>query len=83
MEESVKELDVDEQLSYLTKGCVDVVPDDQLAAKLRRAQSDGTKLVVKVGFDPSAPDLHLGHTVVIRKMRHFQQLGHTRGVPDR
>jgi len=73
----VKELDVDEQLSYLTKGCVDVVPDDQLAAKLRRAQTDGTKLVVKVGFDPSAPDLHLGHTVVIRKMRHFQQLGHT------
>lgn len=76
-EESVKELDVDEQLSYLTKGCVDVVPEDQLAVKLRRAQTDGKKLVVKVGFDPSAPDLHLGHTVVIRKMRHFQQLGHT------
>ncbi len=73
----MKEIDVDEQLSYLTKGCVDVVPDDQLAAKLRRAQTDGAKLVVKVGFDPSAPDLHLGHTVVIRKMRHFQQLGHT------
>ena len=73
----MKDLDLDEQLSYLTKGCVDVVPDDQLAAKLKRAETDGKKLVVKVGFDPSAPDLHLGHTVVIRKMRHFQQLGHT------
>lgn len=71
------EIDVDEQLSYLCKGCVDVVPEDQLADKLRRARASGTKLLVKVGFDPSAPDLHLGHTVVIRKMRHFQQLGHT------
>ena len=71
------DLDVDEQLEYLTKGCVDVVPEEQLADKLRRAQGGGRKLLVKVGFDPSAPDLHLGHTVVIRKMRHFQQLGHT------
>ncbi|MDX2437456.1 MAG: tyrosine--tRNA ligase [Acidobacteriota bacterium] len=73
----MKQLDLDQQLSYLNKGCVDVVPADQLADKLRRAQASGKKLVVKVGFDPSAPDLHLGHTVVIRKMRHFQQLGHT------
>ena len=73
----MEQLDLDQQLSYLTKGCVDVVPDDQLLEKLRRARKDGKKLVVKVGFDPSAPDLHLGHTVVIRKMRHFQQLGHT------
>ena len=68
--------DVDDQLNYLVKGCVDVVPAEQLADKLRRAHDTGEKLVVKVGFDPSAPDLHLGHTVVIRKMRHFQQLGH-------
>jgi len=68
--------DVDDQLDYLTKGCVDVVPAEQLADKLRRARKSGKPLVVKVGFDPSAPDLHLGHTVVIRKMRHFQQLGH-------
>jgi len=67
---------IDEQLEYLTKGCVDVVPAEQLAEKLRRSQSTGKPLVVKVGFDPSAPDLHLGHTVVIRKMHHFQQLGH-------
>jgi tyrosyl-tRNA synthetase len=68
--------DVDDQLEYLTKGCVDVVPAEQLAEKLNRARLTGEPLVVKVGFDPSAPDLHLGHTVVIRKMRHFQQLGH-------
>jgi len=70
------QLDIDDQISYLTKGCVDVVPADQLAEKLRRSQATSKPLVVKVGFDPSAPDLHLGHTVVIRKMRHFQQLGH-------
>jgi tyrosyl-tRNA synthetase len=67
---------VDDQMDYLTKGCVDVVPAEQLAEKLERSQATGEPLVVKVGFDPSAPDLHLGHTVVIRKMRHFQQLGH-------
>lgn len=65
-----------DQLSYLKKGCVDVIPGDQLGEKLRRARQTGKPLVVKVGFDPSAPDLHLGHTVIIRKMRHFQQLGH-------
>ncbi len=70
------DLDIDEQVGYLTKGCVDVVPEKQLIEKLRKAESEGRKLSVKVGFDPSAPDLHLGHTVVIRKMHHFQQLGH-------
>jgi tyrosyl-tRNA synthetase len=63
-------------MAYLTKGCVDVIPRDELAAKLERSLATGDPLTVKVGFDPSAPDLHLGHTVVIRKMRHFQQLGH-------
>lgn len=63
-------------LNYLTKGCVDVVPQEELKAKLERSRAAGKPLTVKVGFDPSAPDLHLGHTVVIRKMRHFQQLGH-------
>jgi tyrosyl-tRNA synthetase len=69
--------DIEEQLGYLTKGCVDVVPAEQLAEKLKSSSKTGKPLVIKVGFDPSAPDLHLGHTVVIRKMRHFQQLGHT------
>jgi tyrosyl-tRNA synthetase len=64
------------ELRLLTKGCVEVIPAEELAAKLRRARSERRPLTVKVGFDPSAPDLHLGHTVVIRKMRHFQQLGH-------
>jgi tyrosyl-tRNA synthetase len=68
---------VKEQLEYLTKGCVDVIPADELEKKLVRAEESGRPLSVKVGFDPSAPDLHLGHTVVIRKMRHFQQMGHT------
>jgi tyrosyl-tRNA synthetase len=57
---------------YLTKGCVDVVTAESLKAKLAR----GKKLIVKVGFDPTAPDIHLGHTVLMRKMKHFQDLGH-------
>jgi tyrosyl-tRNA synthetase len=68
---------VDEQLAYLTNGCVDVVRAGELKAKLERAAATGKPLVVKVGFDPTAPDLHLGHTVLIRKMKHFQDLGHT------
>ena len=67
---------LDEQLAYLTKGCVDVVRREDLRAKLDRAAKTGTPLTVKVGFDPTAPDLHLGHTVLIRKMKHFQDLGH-------
>ena len=68
---------VDEQLAYLTKGCVDVVRASELKRKLERFAATGRPLVVKVGFDPTAPDLHLGHTVLIRKMKHFQDLGHT------
>ncbi len=68
---------ISEQLAYLTKGCVDVVREAGLRAKLERAAKDGRPLVVKVGFDPTAPDLHLGHTVLVRKMKHFQDLGHT------
>jgi len=63
---------LDEQVNYLAKGSVDLVDRKDLRAKLAR----GKPLTVKVGFDPTAPDLHLGHTVVIRKMKHFQQLGH-------
>jgi tyrosyl-tRNA synthetase len=63
---------LEEHLSYLVKGCVDVVTAESLRAKLAR----GKPLTVKVGFDPTAPDLHLGHTVLIRKMKHFQDLGH-------
>jgi tyrosyl-tRNA synthetase len=67
---------LDEQLAYLTKGCVDVVRREDLRTKLEKAAATGKPLTVKVGFDPTAPDLHLGHTVLIRKMKHFQDLGH-------
>ncbi|MDA1306526.1 MAG: tyrosine--tRNA ligase [Acidobacteria bacterium] len=69
-------LSIEEQLAYLTKGCVDVVRAGELKAKLERAVATGVPLTVKVGFDPTAPDLHLGHTVLLRKMKHFQDLGH-------
>lgn len=67
---------IQEQLDLLLKGCVDVVRPEDLEARLVAASREVRPLTIKVGFDPSAPDLHLGHTVVIRKMRHFQQLGH-------
>ena len=67
----------DEQYAYLTKGCVDVVREGDLRRKLAACREAGRPLHVKVGFDPTAPDLHLGHTVLIRKMKHFQDLGHT------
>lgn len=63
---------VDEQFQLLTRGCVDVATGDALRGKLAQLRP----LVVKVGFDPTAPDLHLGHTVLIRKMKHFQDAGH-------
>ncbi|HKV40441.1 MAG TPA: tyrosine--tRNA ligase [Blastocatellia bacterium] len=67
---------IDDQIQYLRKGAVDCVPEDELRRKLVRSGKSGIPLRVKAGFDPTAPDLHLGHTVLIRKMRHFQQLGH-------
>lgn len=69
-------LPVPEQLELLLKGVETCVQKDELAAKLEASRRSGKPLRVKVGFDPSAPDLHLGHTVVFRKMRHFQELGH-------
>jgi tyrosyl-tRNA synthetase len=68
---------IDEQLALLKKGTVDCIPEDELRRKLERSAKTGTPLRVKAGFDPTAPDIHLGHTVLIRKMHHFQQLGHT------
>jgi tyrosyl-tRNA synthetase len=67
---------IEEQLSYLKKGSVDCISMEDLQRKLERAEKTGKMLRVKAGFDPTAPDIHLGHTVLIRKMRHFQQLGH-------
>src|SRR5262249_30204090 len=61
---------VDEQLALLKRGAVDLVDEAQLRGKLERSRKTGAPLVVKTGFDPSSPDLHLGHTVLLRKMRH-------------
>ncbi len=67
---------IDEQIAFLTKGCVDVIPVEELKKKLEKSAATGRPLRVKLGADPTAPDIHLGHTVVIRKMKAFQQLGH-------
>jgi tyrosyl-tRNA synthetase len=68
---------VDEQLARIRLGIAAIVNEEELRRKLERARGAGAPLRVKVGFDPTAPDLHLGHTVVIQKMRQFQDLGHT------
>ena len=69
-------MEVRTQLEALTSGCVDVVRRDELATRLSHALENRRPLIVKVGFDPTAPDLHLGHTVLIRKMKQFQEFGH-------
>jgi tyrosyl-tRNA synthetase len=68
---------VDEQLALLTKGAAEIIPLEDLRTRLEESRKTGTPLRIKAGFDPTAPDLHLGHTVLMRKLRHFQQLGHT------
>lgn len=67
---------VEEQLDLLERGVVDCISRDELKAKLERSVKTGKPLKVKTGFDPTAPDLHVGHTVLIQKMKHFQDLGH-------
>ena len=69
-------LTIDEQLGYLRKGTVEIIREDELRAKLMRSAETKKPLRVKLGADPTAPDIHLGHTVVIRKLRAFQELGH-------
>jgi len=68
---------VDEQLDYLRKGFSEIIREEDLKDRLVESLQSGRPLRVKTGFDPTAPDLHLGHTVLIRKMKHFQDLGHT------
>jgi tyrosyl-tRNA synthetase len=68
---------VEEQLAYIKKGVAEIIPEPELAAKLEASRKSGKPLRVYLGVDPTAPDLHLGHTVVLRKLRHFQDLGHT------
>jgi tyrosyl-tRNA synthetase len=68
---------VEEQLAYLKKGVAEIIPEEELKASLTKSLKTGTPLRVYLGVDPTAPDLHLGHTVVLRKLKHFQDLGHT------
>ncbi len=68
---------VDEQLAYIKKGAAEIIREAELKEKLEHSYKSGKPLKVKAGFDPTAPDLHLGHTVLIRKLKHFQDMGHT------
>ena len=70
-------MSIEEQLTYLKKGLAELIREEDLRERLIQAQKTGRMLRVKAGFDPTAPDLHLGHTVLLRKMKHFQDLGHT------
>jgi len=67
---------LDEQLAYLRKGMAEIIREEDLRERLVQAAKENRPLRVKAGFDPTAPDLHLGHTVLLRKMKHFQDLGH-------
>src|SRR5258708_40335583 len=68
---------VEEQLAYLKKGAAEIIRESDLRERLENSYKTGKPLRVKAGFDPTAPDLHLGHTVLVRKLKHFQDLGHT------
>lgn len=68
---------VDEQLAYLKKGVAEIIREDELRARLEKSRTTSKPLRVYLGVDPTAPDIHLGHTVVLRKLKHFQDLGHT------
>ncbi len=69
---NLKDLPIEEQLKYIKKGTIEIISEEELIEKLK----EGRPLIVKAGFDPTAPDLHLGHTVLLQKLRTFQQLGH-------
>ena len=68
---------VDEQIAYISKGASEIIRLEELKDKLARSLAGNTPLKIKAGFDPTAPDLHVGHTVLIRKLKHFQDMGHT------
>ena len=76
MTQRLTDMTIDEQIAYLGKGAAEIITEPELRAKLKKSEQTGRPLTVKVGFDPTAPDLHLGHTVLLRKMKHFQDLGH-------
>jgi len=67
---------INEQMDLIRRGTVEILPEEELLKKLERSKEKNRPLIIKQGFDPTAPDIHLGHTVGIRKLRHFQELGH-------
>ena len=74
---------IQEQMAIFRRGAVEILVEEEFEEKLVQANKTGTPLKVKAGFDPTAPDLHLGHTVLIQKLKHFQDLGHDVIFSDR
>ena len=72
----VSQLSITEQMEILKRGTIEIVPEEELRDKLQKSQKTGTPLKLKLGLDPTAPDIHIGHAVVLRKLRQFQDLGH-------
>ena len=70
------EKNIDRQFELIKRGTVEIIQAEELKKKLEKAVKENKPLVIKAGFDPTAPDIHLGHTVLLRKLRHFQDLGH-------
>jgi len=68
--------DIDKQLEIIKRGTAEIIPEEELVDKLKRSIEEDRPLRVKLGLDPTAPDIHLGHTVVLHKMRQLQELGH-------
>ena len=69
-------MDIEKQLEIIKRGAVEIISEDELRKKLTQSIKTKRPLKIKAGFDPTAPDLHLGHTVLLRKLRSFQDLGH-------
>ena len=67
---------INDQMDLIKRGAEEIIPEDELVKKLERSRKDNSPLIIKLGCDPSRPDLHIGHGVVLRKLRHFQDLGH-------
>src|SRR3989338_9436353 len=71
------DIEIKQQLDLIKRGTVEIVSEEELVSKLKEAKINKRPLHIKAGFDPSAPDIHLGHTVLLRKLKHFQDLGHS------
>jgi tyrosyl-tRNA synthetase len=72
----MKFLPIEKQLTLIKRGVEEILPEEELVEKLKKSKETNTPLIIKLGCDPSRPDLHIGHGVVLRKLRHFQDLGH-------